>query len=278
MFGGAAKGSYARLDRSVAEFETYYTPLRDFIRARDIDGLDLDVEEPMSLQGIIRLIDRLKADFGKGFLITLAPVAPALYDPDPKKNLSGFSYPELELDRGHCIEWYNAQFYCGWGDVSRTEGYDNIISMGWRPEKIVLGMITNPENGPGWVDLNLVQETLVNLKSRYPGFGGVMGWEYFNCLPGGKQRPWDWAAWMTRYVRGWFPEQAGNGLNDGAKGKQKVIAETDQKEVPGHQPNGEGAEEKLESEVTDSKSTQSNGEGAPMPGGSEQHTSNTTES
>ncbi|KAI4183964.1 MAG: hypothetical protein LQ346_006211, partial [Caloplaca aetnensis] len=79
MLGGAAKGTFVRLDGDdEAAFEAYYTPLRDMIRLHGLDGLDLDVEEDMSLAGIIRLIDRLAADFGAGFLITLAPVAAAL--------------------------------------------------------------------------------------------------------------------------------------------------------------------------------------------------------
>ena len=78
MLGGAAQGSFQRLDRSDGEFEAYYVPLRDMVRRHNLDGLDLDVEEPMSLNGIIRLIDRLKTDFGPEFLITLAPVATAL--------------------------------------------------------------------------------------------------------------------------------------------------------------------------------------------------------
>jgi chitinase len=69
MLGGAAKGSFTRLDLDDATFEAYYIPLRNLIRERGLDGLDLDVEEPMTLAGIIRLIDRLKIDFGETFLI-----------------------------------------------------------------------------------------------------------------------------------------------------------------------------------------------------------------
>ena len=32
-----------------------------------------------------------------------------------------------------------------------------------------------------------------------------MGWEYFNSLPGDRARPWEWAAFMTRTVRGVLP-------------------------------------------------------------------------
>lgn len=205
MLGGAAKGSFTRLDLDDSTFEEYYIPLRDMIRERGLDGLDLDVEEPMTLAGVIRLIDRLKSDFGSAFIITLAPVAAALMSDNPKHNLSGFSYEALEVMRGSQIAWYNTQFYCGWGDVSKPDGYDYMIARGWPAQKIVVGMVTNPGNGSGWVPFEIVQEVLLTLKARHPGFGGVMGWEYFNSLPGDRERPWEWAAFMTRIVRGRLP-------------------------------------------------------------------------
>lgn len=106
MLGGAAQGSFRRLDGFDILFEEYYVPLRDMIRKLGLDGLDLDVEEKMSLGGIIRLIDRLKDDFGKDFLITLAPVATALWG---ERHLSGFDYEALEVMKGDSIAWYNTQ-------------------------------------------------------------------------------------------------------------------------------------------------------------------------
>jgi chitinase len=205
MLGGAAKGSFTRLDLDDAIFEAYYLPLRDMIRKRGLDGLDLDVEEPMTLAGIIRLIDRLKADFGHEFIVTLAPVAAALISDNPQHNLSGFSYEALEVMRGKQIGWYNTQFYCGWGDMSKTDGFDFMMARGWPADKIVIGMVTNPGNGSGWVPFETLQEVLITLKSRYPGLGGVMGWEYFNSLPGDRDRPWEWAAFMTKNLKGGLP-------------------------------------------------------------------------
>ena len=147
MLGGAAKGSYARLDGDVATFERYYAPLYDLVRERGLQGLDLDVEEAMSLAGVIRLIDRLRADFGPGFIITLAPVAAALLD--VRRNLSGFDYEALEVMRGPQIAWYNAQFYCGWGDAATPVMYEMCVARGFLPEKVVLGLVTTPENGAG---------------------------------------------------------------------------------------------------------------------------------
>ncbi|TGJ85773.1 hypothetical protein E0Z10_g2976 [Xylaria hypoxylon] len=199
MLGGAAKGSYTRLDQDQTTFERYYAPLSELIRERGLGGLDLDVEEHMSLAGIIRLIDRLRADFGAGFIITLAPVAAALLD--ARRNLSGFDYEALEVMRGNQIAWYNAQFYNGWGDASNPAMYDMCIARGWAPEKVVLGLVTTPENGGGYVPFEILNRNLALLHKQFPKFGGVMGWEYFNGRPGGKERPWEWAHEMTKTLR-----------------------------------------------------------------------------
>ncbi|KAL1880212.1 hypothetical protein VTK73DRAFT_6040 [Phialemonium thermophilum] len=201
MLGGAAKGTYARLDsEDEATFKAYYGPLRDLVRAHSLDGLDLDVEEDMSLRGIVRLIDQLRADFGPSFIITLAPVAAALLD--ARRNLSGFDYEALEVMRGREIAWYNAQFYCGWGDCSNPVMYEMLLMKGWPAEKIVVGLVTNPDNGSGWVPWDVLGTVIPLLVGRHPRFGGVMGWEYFNSLPGGKERPWEWAQWMTNLLKG----------------------------------------------------------------------------
>jgi hypothetical protein len=205
MLGGAAKGSFTRLDLDDATFEQYYIPLRNMIRERGLDGLDLDVEEPMTLLGIIRLIDRLKVDFGDSFIVTLAPVAAALVSDNPQHNLSGFSYEALEVMRGKQIGWYNTQFYCGWGDMSKTDTFDFMMARGWPANKIVIGMVTNPGNGSGWIPFEILQEVLITLKQRYPTLGGVMGWEYFNSLPGDRDRPWEWAAFMTKNLKRGLP-------------------------------------------------------------------------
>ena len=200
MLGGAAQGSFTRLDSCLETFNSYYEPLRQMIASTGLDGIDLDVEEEMSLAGIISLIDRLKSDFGPHFLITLAPVAAALQN---KKHLSGFNYEELEKAFGSKIAWYNTQFYCGWGTMETPTDYEEIIERGWRPERIVVGLVTNPANGKGWVADRPLRETIQILKEKYPGFGGVMGWEYFNSIteevPEGK--PWCWAQFMAKILQ-----------------------------------------------------------------------------
>ena len=199
MLGGAAKGTYHRLDGDEASFEAFYSPLRDVLRTYNFDGVDLDVEEHMSLAGVIRLIDRLKADFGLDFIITLAPVAPALHF---GPHISGFDYQALEVMRGRSISWYNTQFYCGWGNLENELQLDFIYASGWSANKVVVGMVTNPANGNGWVSFETLRKTLRSVMARHRDFGGIMGWEYFNSLgeEGKAGEPWEWAKAVSKIL------------------------------------------------------------------------------
>ncbi|MEC3993898.1 discoidin domain-containing protein [Actinacidiphila sp. DG2A-62] len=210
MVGGAAQGSFQRLD---TQFDTYYPLLKNVVSTYHLDGLDLDVEESMSLGGVERLIDQLHTDFGSGFLVTLAPVATAL---SGGGNLSGFSYDQLYRDRASSIAWFNAQFYCGWGSLSSTSGYDAIVNHGVVPaDKVVAGTLTNPANcGSGYVDPTTLDGTLASLAAKYPSFGGVAGWEYFNSEPGGTAAPWQWAASVSAAMN-----NGNSGATDLAQGK-----------------------------------------------------------
>lgn len=198
MVGGACQGSFARLDGpDPARFESHYIGLRNLLRQHNFDGVDLDIEEPMSLPGVLRLVDRLRADFGPSprFLLTLAPVASALVHGAP--HLSGFDYEALEVMRAPHIDWYHAQFYCGWGDAASLKGYEHILANGWPPEKVVMGVLTNPRNAAsGWVQPEVLYQVLLSLMEKYPRFGGVSGWEYFNALPGDRESPHEWAESM----------------------------------------------------------------------------------
>lgn len=199
MLGGAAQGSFRSLDGDKEKFERYYRPLLEVIRRHQLDGIDLDVEENMSLPGIIRLIDRLKSDLGDGFIITLAPVAAALLGAG---NLSGFDYRELEQQRAAKISWYNAQFYNGWGLADDPRMYATIIAQGWSPQRVVYGLLTNPGNGSqGYVPPETLAVVLGVLCEQFPNFGGVMGWEYFNSRPGEQEQPWQWAAQMSMIMK-----------------------------------------------------------------------------
>jgi chitinase len=205
MLGGAARGSFLRLDGDAAAFEAFYQPLREMVLWACLDGLDLDVEEAMSLGGVIRLVDRLRHDFGQEFIITLAPVAPGMRG---GQNLHGFDLEVLEKGLGRHISWYNTQFYCGWGNMGACDDYEGILRRGWPAEKIVVGLVTNPGNGAGWVPDETLKIVLKTLIKKYPKFGGVMGWEYFNSITSREPiagRPWIWA----QFIKEIFDEALG---------------------------------------------------------------------
>ncbi|KAK4466130.1 endo-N-acetyl-beta-D-glucosaminidase precursor [Cladorrhinum samala] len=202
MLGGAAAGSFSThtLDGDGASFEFYYGQLYGVLKAYQLDGLDIDVEQGMTQAGISRFVRRLRRDFGPDFVITLSPVATALRG---GSNLSGFSYLTLEKQLGREIAFYNAQFYNGFGSMNKTDEFDRIIKFGWNPQKIVVGQVTAPVNGYGHVPFKNFNATIAALRRKYghESIGGVMGWEYFNSGPVGVAAPWRWAQIMTAILR-----------------------------------------------------------------------------
>ncbi|KAF4633873.1 hypothetical protein G7Y89_g4242 [Cudoniella acicularis] len=200
MIGGAAPGSYdnTTLDGDDATFAEYYGQVKDLVTTYGLQGLDLDVEQPMSQAGITRLVDSLYQDFGSDFIITLAPVAAAL---DNGGNLSGFDYKQLESTDGDKIAFYNAQFYNGWGELTDSNQFDQIVENGFSPQKVMAGEITSPDNGNGFIPYEQLNTTIIQLRNAYGEIGGIMGWEYFNSAPDGSSEPWVWAQEMTAVLR-----------------------------------------------------------------------------
>jgi len=193
MLGGAAQGSYAVL---FAHWSTFYPILKQTLTRYQLNGIDLDVEENVSLADAQKLIDRLHRDFGSGFTITLAPVASALFG---GANLSGFNYQQLyDSPAGAHISWFNAQCYSGFGSLGSTTTYDRIVNFGYPPDKVVAGMLANPADGSGFVPIDTARATVRQLVASYPTFGGVAAWEYFNALPGGPTRPAKWSVVMGK--------------------------------------------------------------------------------
>jgi hypothetical protein len=198
------------------------------VRSFHLDGLDLDVEEVTSLATIQRLIQTLRNNMGPDFIISLAPVygamlprhrvfegltkrnlnASSLATADPltaalcsaqtiktRRNLSGFDYIELESSSaGRLVDWYNVQMYNGWGDPCTPYGYERMVQVGWMPERLVMGVLTNPGNGHQHREVHELVPILNQLTNRFGDkFGGVMGWEYFNAGMHGQRRgPWEW--------------------------------------------------------------------------------------
>ena len=193
MLGGAAQGSYLNLFN---HWDVFYPILKQTLRHYKLDGIDLDIEEQVAMSNAQKLIDRLNKDFGGTFIVTMSPVAADL---SGYVGVSGFSYKVLYgTSEGKRINWFNGQFYCGWGSLANTLNYDAVIKNGFPAQKVVGGMIGNPANCSGFVPINTVAHTVKQLVAKYPKFGGVADWEYFNTLPGGLQNPVKWGAIMAK--------------------------------------------------------------------------------
>lgn len=224
MLGGAAPGSYDCLAPGADKFDTYYPILRDTFKKYNLAGIDLDVEQSVPLEDIENLITQLRTDFGDSddqFALTLAPVASALLE---EGNLSGFDYVTLEKEAGSKISWYNAQFYSGFGSVFPDDQYINITQYHggiFHPRRLVAGVLTNGDDGSGYVPPDEVVKSVKDLCKRFGGedaFGGVAGWEYFNSLPE-EGKPWEWAELMKNTMEGGggggFEKKKGGGDGDG---------------------------------------------------------------
>jgi chitinase len=155
----------------------------------------------MSYANIVKLIKKLRVDFGEEFIITLAPVASSL-----KKNadgtykvdtFSGFEYSTLEKEHSADIDWYNVQFYSGFGSMKSITDYEAIVAeCPLDPSRIVALTLSSASNGSGFVELNTVKKTMRKLLQKYGNrFGGIGAWEYSQSKPDTDEL-WTWAAVM----------------------------------------------------------------------------------
>jgi Glycosyl hydrolases family 18 len=195
MLGGAAAGSYQSL---FSDWNTFYPVLKQTLQNHHFSGIDLDIEESVALSDVERLINQLSSDFGSSFQITLAPVASDLTGGG---GLSGFNYKDLYQAQGAKIAWFNTQFYSGFGSLASVTDYENAINNGFPPDKVVAGMLGNPNDGGGYVDVKQVAATVKQLSHKYSNFGGVFSWEYFDSLPGGTAHPDQWSKLMAQAMK-----------------------------------------------------------------------------
>lgn len=163
-----------------------------------LDGFDFDVEEDVSQDTLVQLAQQLDSDLGIDFIITGAPVASAM---SGGGNLDNVDWSSLDAaatsssrPNGKLFNWYNTQFYDGWGDASSTSSYDAIISAGWDASRIVMGVLTSGGEGSGYDSLSTLSSTISSLKSSYSDFGGISGWEYGGAGSSDNDDPDQWVA------------------------------------------------------------------------------------
>jgi hypothetical protein len=114
-------------------------------------------------------------------------MAPVASDLEPSgRGLGGFSYLHLDAQalssdkpNGKLIDWFNVQFYNGWGDASSTAGYTSIVNNGFDPSRVAMGILSSPQDGgSGWYPRYTYAATISQLVATYPNFGGIVSWEY----------------------------------------------------------------------------------------------------
>ena len=180
MVGGAG-GAYENLFK---DFETYYELLKNTLNKHPyISGIDLDIEEEVDVNKVKKLMNRLMKDFGKDFILTMAPVGESLMTDG--QGMGGFSYKELyNSEEGKYIKWFNTQCYNSY----TLETYDSIIKNGYPPEKVVFGMLSGDYD-----DFNTSLNEIKKVVTKYPKMNGVMIWEYITSPPD-KNDPSQWCA------------------------------------------------------------------------------------
>lgn len=142
----------------------------------------------------------------------MAPVASALLPGSSGSGLHGFSQLDMDAQatepsrpNGKLVNWYNAQFYNGWGDASSTDMYDEIVGEGgWSADRVVMGVLTNPgDGGSGFVGLETLKSVLRSLSAKHAAFGCAVGWEYWAAGTGdGLEKPWMWVKALGEVISG----------------------------------------------------------------------------
>ena len=185
MIGGAGS-AYTDLFQ---KFDVFYPLLVKTIKEHPvIDGIDLDIEEYVSLDNVKMLINQVDKDFGNDFIISMAPIQSSLEQDEP--GMGGFVYKDLyKTKEGQRINYFNGQFY----DDYSENAYQNAVNNGYPANKVVMGMLSGQ-------DLGNAIKNVSKLSKQYTDFGGVFDWEYFNAPPSPHKNPQMWSYEMKKAI------------------------------------------------------------------------------
>lgn len=165
MVGGAG-GAFQNL---FSNYNSYYPLLKKLIldKRTIIDGIDLDIEEIVSLNNVENLIKTIKSDFGSNFIITMAPIQSSMQSDQP--GMGGFVYKTLYNSLGSQIDYFNVQCYYDYS----VDTYNQMIKNGYPEDKLVMGSISSQ-------DITQNINTIKKIVKIYPKIGGVFNWEYYD--------------------------------------------------------------------------------------------------
>ncbi len=188
LIGGAGTA----FNQLFSNYSCYYNLLKSSIEneLEFIDGFNLDIEEEIDVDDIIKLVTDLKKDFPKKQII-FAPLAESISTDEP--GMGGFSYKTLDSKIGDKIEYYNVQCY---GEYSQLL-FNQMVNNGYPPEKIVMGMLTGQDLNQ---IINEVESIITTQDKLKKPFGGVAVWEYFNAPPSSPEHPYVWCEIMSHLL------------------------------------------------------------------------------
>ena len=188
MLGGAG-GAYNDL---FSNYEIFYPMLIDLIKNHKfIKGINLDIEENVNINDTKKLIRNLVSDLGEEFIISLAPISYALVNDVP--GMAGWEIKDLmNSPEGKYIAYLNGQFY---GQFN-AETYSDVINNNYKPEQIVIGMLSSEFNSD---NIHEMCKIIMNIKKKYPNFGGVFTWEYFDS-PSDSNNHAEWAKYVYNSI------------------------------------------------------------------------------
>lgn len=177
LIGGAGTA----FNQLFSNYSQFYNLLSNTVNNLDfIDGFNLDIEEGVTIDQMVMLIKDLKNDFPKKSII-FAPLGSSLASDQP--GMGGFVYKTLlsKLPDDIKIDYFNTQCY---GEYS-LQLFEQMIANGYKQNEIVMGMLTGQ-------DFNNILVEIKKIKQKYPEFGGVAVWEYFNAPPAAPDKPYEW--------------------------------------------------------------------------------------
>lgn len=189
MVGGAG-GAYNDLFNN---YDVYYPMLINTIKKYSIiTGIDLDIEEPVLIDNVKKLINNLVKDLGNDFEITMAPILSSLETNNP--GMGGFIYKDLyNSDEGKLIKYFHVQCY----DSFQFQNFQNMVKNGYPSNKIVMGMLSGQ-------DFNSILNVLKQVKTSYPNMGGTFVWEYYDAPENWDKRV-SWAFYVSKlYYNFWY--------------------------------------------------------------------------
>jgi len=163
------------------DYSTFYKLLKDTINILEfIDGFNLDIEEGVTIDKMLTLIKDLKSDFPNKDIV-FAPLGNSLAT--NQTGMGGFIYKNLidQLPKNIEIAYFNTQCY---GEYN-LELYEAMLNNGYKQNEIVMGMLTGQ-------DFDSILKEIQKIKQKYPEFGGVAVWEYFNAPPESPDHPYEW--------------------------------------------------------------------------------------